>query len=210
MNSENSTSTEKKHLPQLATVYTEVSPNRTKKILEGIFESTSTSLQNPMRWFAELSLNFYQPDELKGEGVSRKQSIFTSPIPYQGQNPIEGRVLLALDVGHDSTYVAEAQHITNFWHIGAMGINNITILKNLIKAPPEGINQEEFQIKFETAPRETKDQLIESAKNLAEAYWKSVVSFTKYLETKIAYEEPEILMTKETKITNVRYASVPL
>lgn len=204
MTTETFISSKERQLPERTTVYTEVSPHRAEVLIRGeLITESPPPLHSPTRWFAELALDHYQPPELKERGVTRKQKIFASPIPYQGHNPIKGSVLLALEVDSKSVYVAEAQHVTDFWHIGSIGIKNIMTLRDLIQAPPTGITQEEFHAKFQAASQENKDQLIEGARKLAENYWKSVVPFTKSQESEMVYEEPEILMTKETEISNI-------
>lgn len=194
---------EKERPWQTTTVYAEVSPRRAREILGGILESTLPFRDHPNRWLAELSLDRYQPDELKVKGIGRRQTIFASPIPYQGHEPVKGRVLLALDVDPQAIYVAEGNHVSAI-RARAGGIQNILLLKEIAPAPRKGMTRKEFERKFNATPQEAQDQLLAGVKTEAEAYWASVVSYPEYKAGKETYHEPEILMTPATQMSNMK------
>ena len=193
--------------PAHATVYTEVSPERAQEILQGSYESSTPPKHPPNRWYAEIVLDHFIPPHLKDAGVGRKQTIFTSPIPYQGGNPIQGKELLALGVSTKDLYVAESDHITEIItpNISIGSLKRIALLKKLSFAEDK-ITREEFENKLNELAEQERTELVGMSEEQAKNYWKSVIPYTTYIKEERAYHEPEVLMTPETEIFSAQKA----
>lgn len=187
-------------------IYTEVTPERAEQIIHGIYESTTAPRNAPKRWYAETVLDYFEPDSLKENGITRNQAIFASPIPYQGGNPIHGRILLALDVSPRNLYVAEAENVSDIITpvFGGNSQQRLYLFEQLLSFSGETITRQEFEERFNTLSREQRMSFIAMSEEEAKAYWESVVPYGQYAHEGKPYEEPEILMPPQTSILSAR------
>ncbi|HUV71891.1 MAG TPA: hypothetical protein VMW25_02690 [Clostridia bacterium] len=193
---------ESKNNSKKATVYTEVTPKRATEILAGTLESRELPRSSPNRWFAELALDRFEPQALKEKGISRYQAVFASPVPYQGSKPIEGRVLLSLEIDTERTYVAEGDSVTEIMMQGS--IKRIRAFREVFGSSRVGVTREEFEEKFNSMPEEEREALIREVREGAERYWASLVPYNVYVAQGQVYEEPEILMIQGTVVTGIK------
>lgn len=186
----------------LVEIYTEVTPERAEQIIKGIHESSVTPQHFSKRWYAETILDLFEPSSLKEKGITRNQAIFASPIPYQGENPLYGRVLLVLDVSPQNLYVAEADYVSQIITpvFGSDSLQNIWVIQELLNFSDRDITRQEFEEKFNALSEEQKASLIAMSEAEAKAYWESVIPYDQYIQQGLQYEEPEILMPPQTQI----------
>lgn len=181
-------------------IFTEVTEKRAQEILQGKLQSDIPIKHHPMRWYIETVLDYYQDPALKAKGISRRQTIYTSPIPYQGHAPIPSRVLLALEVDEEALYVAEADSITAMW---SGDVQKVMMLRSIVGLD-RSMTREEFEEKFNKAAQDEREALLARSKEHAEAYWDSVKPYKEYVQQKEPYCEPEILMTPQSKIYSIQ------
>lgn len=186
-------------------IYTEVSLERAREILQGVYELSVPTRHFPNRWYAEIVLDHFEPPQLREKGVSRQQAIFASPIPYQGSKPIHGRELLVLEVNPEGLYVAEADHVSEIITptVSSGTLERIILLKNL-KLSEGAITRQEFEDKFNALSEQQRARLIALSEEQAKKYWESVITYREYATEAEQYYEPEILMIPETQIFSAK------
>jgi len=192
-------------------IYTEVTPERASNILNGNYEPTQTILDRPKRWYAETVLEFFQPEALKKQGITRNQPLFTTPIPFQGGNPIESKVLVEMNADATTMYVAEATHISEIItpQFSPSNVLKVNRISKALEQSKERVSREHFNEMFNMLPASERLELVKMYEEQAKKYWESVIPFTEYIKRGLAFVEPEILMKVDTKIFSSRLSNVP-
>lgn len=197
----------KKEMPTNSVViYTEVTPERARAIFEGNYKPNMEILAFPMRWYAETVLDHYEPDSLKEKDITRHQFLFTTPIPFQGWSPMDGKVLIELEVDPSGMCVVEATHVSEIItpQFSVANIKNIQRLDQSLGFAKERIKKERFEEVFNSLPEDEKNELIKMSEDNANKYWESAMPYTDYIKDGLNYEEPEILMKADTQILSAR------
>jgi len=199
-------SPEPRHDVELVTVYSEIRPEHLDDIKMGHFEHSSPRMARAQIWLAEMVLDRTLPDALKEKGITRHQTIFTSPVPYQGEQAVSGRVLIAMDVPKQDAYVAEGLFITKM-AVGIAGLKTIALLKPLFNDMVHNMSRDEFETTFASASQQNQRELLEIAEQVTSGYWQSVTTYEEYMQRKSPYEEPEILLSVNATLSNLRVLS---
>lgn len=199
-------SPEQRHDVELVTVYSEIRPEHLDDIKMGRFEHSSPRMARAQIWLAEMVLDRTLPDVLKEKGITRHQNIFTSPVPYQGEQAVSGRVLIAMDVPKQDAYVAEGLFITKM-AIGMAGLKTIALLKPLFNDRVHNMSRDEFETTFASVSQESQHELMNIAEQVTSGYWQSVLPYKDYTQRETPYEEPEILLPLNATLSNLRVLS---
>lgn len=185
------------------TLYTEVSPQRAESLIHGDLDNRRESTSNITRWISEIILQDTLPEEMKAIGISRKQSIFSSPTPFQGASPIGGKVLLAFETDPSLVHVAEGDHLTRMRQAGVIDMGVYMQLQKMI-GKSIGVTSAEVLLHYNSLPQQTRDTITEGILPLARNYWKSVVPYNKYIKLPQPYIEPEALLLPQAPISNIK------
>jgi len=181
--------------PKPITLYTEVSPQRAENLLHGDTAIPAKGTSNITRWISEIILQDTLPEELKDIGISRKQAIWSTPTPFQGTSPIEGKVLLAFETDPSLVYVAEGDHLTQMRQAGVIDMGAYIQLQKMI-GKSLGVTSAEVLSHYNSLPQQTRDTITEGILPLARNYWKSVVPYNKYIKISTA-----IYRTRSSPVT---------
>jgi hypothetical protein len=185
-------------------LYTEVPPERAAKILNGQYGIVSPSFDFG-RWFAELTLERFQPMAFRGT-LSRKQPIYSSPLPYLGRASQlhEHSVLLGIEVDQAAIYIADMAEVNGLIS-GPCGYFGRREIEKVARIPEEDFTQVELEEHLNAVGSTIIESAFQKAKDGAGEYWRKVVPYTKYLPRQHHYREPEVLLTNDAIIHRVHY-----
>ncbi len=204
----NSNNEGEQRTPQRVKLFTEVTTARAAEIERGVFESTTPPVHPPARWQAEWALDHFQPEDLRQKGITRRQDIFSSHLPYQGHQPIADKVLVEFEVDENSLYIAESEFVSNIITpaMSDTPFSKLMERKEIFDSlfPETGISRATFEERLATLSGEKRDSLLEMSKGAAEDYWKSVVPYSAYQDQGVSYEEPEALIVRGARFENVK------
>ncbi len=190
--------------PQTVTLYTEVSPEKADELERGQLVSAGEARSNLIRWISEIVLEETEPEKLKALGIARmKQPIFATPVPYQGKEPMAGKIPLAFDTDPSLVYIAEGDHLTAMRQFGVVDLGILKQLQQMI-GKSTGVTQKEFLPHYESLPGELKTKLQLDLTPLATDYWNSAVPSGDYAKLDKPYFEPETLLLPKATIGNLR------
>lgn len=195
--------------PKPITLYTEVSPQRAENLLHGNTAMPGEGTSNITRWISEIILQDTLPKELKALGISREQTVWSTPIPFQGASPIEGKVFLAFETNPSLVHVAEGDHLTQMRQAGVIDIGAYMQLQKMI-GKSTGVTNAEVLSHYNSLPQQTRNTITEGILPLARNYWKSVVPYNKYIKFPQPYIEPEALLLPQAPISNIKKVGLSL
>lgn len=186
------------------TLYTKASFQRADDLLSGrINNNEHNPRSNITRWISEIILQETMPDNLKALGISRKQPIFSTPVPFQGATPGIDKVLLAFETDSSQAYVAEGDFLTQMREFGVVDMGVLMQLKQQIGRSRDVTFEDVFKL-YTSLSSENKKLIIDGITPLAQNYWNSVVPYDEYIKTSNSYIESEVLLLPQAPIINIR------